>query len=409
MREPLPHWVTEAMLRLEQNGEEAWLVGGCVRDRLLGRPVHDYDLTVSCLPDRTAWLFRDHRLVEDGRKHGTIGVVTEGGVLEMTTFRTDGEYRDHRHPESVQFVPDLREDLARRDFTINAMAYSAEEGLCDPFGGREDLARGVVRAVGEPLRRFGEDALRILRLYRFAARFGFAIDEATEAAAKQLASHLDCVSAERIEEELNKLLAAPQPGAYLEPEVLAFVLPELPPKELTKARRRIDAIPAGTEQVSARWAALLLPLGETGARKALKRLKCSNARIDGAAALVRECGEKTPDTLDKCDLCLQAKRLLGKYDLHTVQQLTALWTALAPEEKASFDALRAEAEALTAQGACCRISQLAVNGRDLMEAGAAPGPGLRRVLEALLEEVITGRLPNEKTELLAFAAGFSAS
>ena len=264
--------------------------------------------------------------------------------------------------------------------------------------------RSVSRCAG-----FGEDALRILRLYRFAARFGFAIDEATEAAAKQLASHLDCVSAERIEEELNKLLAAPQPGAYLEPEVLAFVLPELPPKELTKARRRIDAIPAGTEQVSARWAALLLPLGETGARKALKRLKCSNARIDGAAALVRECGEKTPDTLDKCDLCLQAKRLLGKYDLHTVQQLTALWTALAPEEKASFDALRAEAEALTAQGVCCRISQLAVNGRDLMAAGAAPGPGLRRVLEALLEEVITGRLPNEKTELLAFAAGFSAS
>ena len=126
-------------------------------------------------------------------------------------------------------------------------------------------------------------------------------------------------------------------------------------------------------------------------------------------ALVRECGEKTPDTLDKCDLCLQAKRLLGKYDLHTVRQLTALWTALAPEEKAPFDALRAEAEALTAQGTCCRISQLAVNGRDLMAAGAAPGPGLRRVLEALLEEVITGRLPNEKTELLAFAAGFSAS
>ena len=281
--------------------------------------------------------------------------------------------------------------------------------MCDPFGGREDLARGVVRAVGEPLRRFGEDALRILRLYRFAARFGFAIDEATEAAAKQLASHLDCVSAERIEEELNKLLAAPQPGAYLEPEVLAFVLPELPPEELTKARKRVDALPAGTEQVSARWAALLLPLGEAGARKALKRLKCSNARIDGVTALVRECGEKASDAPDRCALRLQAKRLLGKYDLHTVQQLTALWTALAPEEKASFDALRAEAEALTAQGVCCRISQLAVNGRDLMAAGAAPGPGLRRVLEALLEEVVTGRLPNEKTELLAFAAGFSAS
>ena len=397
----------EVLDTLQRAGFEAWYVGGCVRDTLLGRPIHDWDVTTSALPEQVLALFP--RTVPTGLQHGTVTVKRDGKLYEITTFRTEGRYSDGRHPDSVAFVPDLREDLARRDFTINAMAYSAEEGLCDPFGGREDLARGVVRAVGEPLRRFGEDALRILRLYRFAARFGFAIDEATEAAAKQLASHLDCVSAERIEEELNKLLAAPQPGAYLEPEVLAFVLPELPPEELAKARKQVDALPAGTEQVSARWAALLLPLGETGARKALKRLKCSNARIDGTAVLVRECGEKTPDALDKCDLCLQAKRLLGKYDLHTVQQLTALWTALAPEEKASFDALRAEAEALTAQGACCRISQLAVNGRDLMAAGAAPGPGLRRVLEALLEEVITGRLPNEKTELLAFAAGFSAS
>lgn len=394
---------------LHRAGFGAYAVGGCVRDSLLGLAPHDWDLCTAARPGQVMELFGEDRCIPTGLQHGTVTVKRDGKLYEITTFRTEGRYSDGRHPDSVAFVPDLREDLARRDFTINAMAYSAEEGLCDPFGGREDLARGVVRAVGEPLRRFGEDALRILRLYRFAARFGFAIDEATEAAAKQLASHLDCVSAERIEEELNKLLAAPQPGAYLEPEVLAFVLPELPPEELAKARKQVDALPAGTEQVSARWAALLLPLGETGARKALKRLKCSNARIDGTAALVRECGEKTPDTLDKCDLRLQAKRLLGKYDLHTVQQLTALWTALAPEEKASFDVLRAEAEALTAQGACCRISQLAVNGRDLMAAGAAPGPGLRRELEALLEEVITGRLPNEKTELLAFAAGFSAS
>ena len=394
---------------LHRAGFGAYAVGGCVRDSLLGLAPHDWDLCTAARPGQVMELFGEDRCIPTGLQHGTVTVKRDGKLYEITTFRTEGRYSDGRHPDSVAFVPDLREDLARRDFTINAMAYSAEEGLCDPFGGREDLARGVVRAVGEPLRRFGEDALRILRLYRFAARFGFAIDEATEAAAKQLASHLDCVSAERIEEELNKLLAAPQPGAYLEPEVLAFVLPELPPEELAKARKQVDALPAGTEQVSARWAALLLPLGETGARKALKRLKCSNARIDGTAVLVRECGEKTPDALDKCDLCLQAKRLLGKYDLHTVRQLTALWTARAPEEKASFDALRAEAKALTAQGGCCRISQLAVNGRDLMAAGAAPGPGLRRVLEALLEEVITGRLPNEKTELLAFAAGFSAS
>ena len=283
------------------------------------------------------------------------------------------------------------------------MAYSAEEGLCDPFGGQEDLARGVVRAVGEPLRRFEEDALRILRLYRFAARFGFVIDEATEAAAKQLAAHLDCVSVERIEEELDKLLSAPKPGAYLEPEVLAFVLPELPLDYLSETREIIDALPAGAEEVTTRWAALLLPLGEDGTRKALKRLKCSNAVIDGVSTLVKE---KAPRTLPPT---LQAKRLLGKYDLHTVQQLTALWSALQPERKDEFTALQKEAETLTAQSVCCRVSQLAVNGRDLMAAGVAPGPGLRRALEALLEEVITGRLPNEKAELLAFAAKFSAS
>ena len=348
-------------------------------------------------------LFGEKQCIPTGLQHGTVTVKRDGRLYEITTFRTEGSYSDGRHPDSVAFVPDVREDLARRDFTINAMAYSAEEGLCDPFGGQEDLARGVVRAVGEPLRRFEEDALRILRLYRFAARFGFVIDEATEAAAKQLAAHLDCVSVERIEEELNKLLSAPKPGAYLEPEVLAFVLPELPSDYLSEAREVIDALPAGAEEVATRWAALLLPLGEDGTRKALKRLKCSNAVIDGVSTLVKEKAPRTPA------LSLQAKRLLGKYDLHTVQQLAALWSALQPERKDEFTALQKEAGTLTAQNACCRVSQLAVNGRDLMAAGVAPGPGLRRALEALLEEAITGRLPNEKAELLAFAAKFSAS
>ena len=354
-------------------------------------------------PEQVMELFGEKQCIPTGLQHGTVTVKRNGRLYEITTFRTEGSYSDGRHPDSVAFVPDVREDLARRDFTINAMAYSAEEGLCDPFGGQEDLARGVVRAVGEPLRRFEEDALRILRLYRFAARFGFVIDEATEAAAKQLAAHLDCVSVERIEEELNKLLSAPKPGAYLEAEVLAFVLPELPSDDLSEAREIIDALPAGAEEVTTRWAALLLPLGEDGTRKALKRLKCSNAVIDGVSTLVKEKAPRTPA------LSLQAKRLLGKYDLHTVQQLTALWSVLQPERKDEFTALQKEAGTLTAQSACCRVSQLAVNGRDLMAAGVAPGPGLRRALEALLEEVITGRLPNKKAELLAFAAKFSAA
>ena len=384
---------------LHRAGYAAYAVGGCVRDSLLGLAPHDWDLCTAARPEQVMELFGEKQCIPTGLQHGTVTVKRDGKLYEITTFRTEGSYSDGRHPDSVAFVPDVREDLARRDFTINAMAYSAEEGLCDPFGGQEDLARGVVRAVGEPLRRFEEDALRILRLYRFAARFGFAIDTATEAAAKQLAAHLDCVSVERIEEELNKLLSAPKPGAYLEPEVLAFVLPELPPDHLPEARKIIDVLPAGEAEVTTRWAALLLPLGETGARKALKRLKCSNTMIDGVATLVKECGAGGRG----------ARRLLGKYDLHTVQQMTALWSALQPERKDEFTTLQTEAETLTAQNACCRVSQLAVNGRDLMAAGVAPGPGLRRALEALLEEVITERLPNEKAELLAFAAKFSAS
>lgn len=464
---------------LHRAGFAAYAVGGCVRDSLLGLAPHDWDLCTAARPEQVMELFGEKQCIPTGLQHGTVTVKRDGRLYEITTFRTEGSYSDGRHPDSVAFVPDVREDLARRDFTINAMAYSAEEGLCDPFGGQEDLARGVVRAVGEPLRRFEEDALRILRLYRFAARFGFVIDEATEAAAKQLAAHLDCVSVERIEEELNKLLSAPKPGAYLEPEVLAFVLPELPPDYLSEAREIIDALPAGAEEVTTRWAALLLPLGEDGTRKALKRLKCSNAVIDGVATLVKEggagvrgafssdtetgCGSQrlrrpsrgscTPlaaaPTATPCFrrwrrslplqgipspallpsatgshppdgpqrnsppsrqvLNLQTKRLLGRLELPMLVRLTRLCAALYPEQKEEWKALQTEAETLTAQNACCRVSQLAVNGRDLMAAGVAPGPGLRRVLEALLEEVITGRLPNEKAELLAFAAKFSAS
>ena len=185
---------------LHRAGFAAYVVGGCVRDSLLGLAPHDWDLCTAARPEQVMELFGEKQCIPTGLQHGTVTVKRDGRLYEITTFRTEGSYSDGRHPDSVAFVPDVREDLARRDFTINAMAYSAEEGLCDSFGGQEDLARGVVRAVGEPLRRFEEDALRILRLYRFAARFGFVIDEATEAAAKQLAAHLDCVSVERIEE-----------------------------------------------------------------------------------------------------------------------------------------------------------------------------------------------------------------
>ena len=439
-------------------GYAAYAVGGCVRDSLLGLDPHDWDLCTSARPEQVMALFGEEKCIPTGLQHGTVTVKQGGRLYETTTFRTEGAYSDGRHPDAVCFVPDVREDLARRDFTINAMAYSAEEGLIDPFDGRDDLAAHLVRAVGEPERRFEEDALRILRLYRFAARFGFAIDPATGAAARALGPHLDCVSAERIQEELLKLLAAPRPGSYLEPAVLAVILPELEPEKqperFAELCRTIDRIEPTAENVPARLAALLCPQGEAGARKALRKLKCSNALTDEVTALEREAGggagsfllprsrdrwagsssedrplgwdpaaagsragdgmartvseEEAPGTPDS-EMQLTAKRLLGRYELPTIQRLTALCSARHPEQIGAFAALRAEAERLTAENACCRVSQLAVNGRDLMAAGVRPGPGLRQVLNALLEAVITGQTPNEKDALLAAAAQFSAS
>ena len=389
-------------------GHAAYAVGGCVRDSLLGLDPHDWDLCTSARPEQVMALFGEEKCIPTGLQHGTVTVKQGGRLYETTTFRTEGAYSDGRHPDAVCFVPDVREDLARRDFTINAMAYSAEEGLIDPFDGRDDLAAHLVRAVGEPERRFEEDALRILRLYRFAARFGFAIDPATGAAARALGPHLDCVSAERIQEELLKLLAAPRPGSYLEPAVLAIILPELEPEKqperFAELCRTIDRIEPTAENVPARLAALLCPLGEAGARKALRKLKCSNALTDEVTALERE-APGTPGS----EMQLTAKRLLGRYELPTIKRLTALCSARHPEQAEAFAALRAEAEQLTAENACCRVSQLAVNGRDLMAAGVRPGPGLRQVLNALLEAVITGQTPNEKDALLAAAAQFSAS
>ena len=426
-------------------GHAAYAVGGCVRDSLLGLDPHDWDLCTSARPEQVMALFGEEKCIPTGLQHGTVTVKQGGRLYETTTFRTEGAYSDGRHPDAVCFVPDVREDLARRDFTINAMAYSAEEGLIDPFGGRDDLAAHLVRAVGEPERRFEEDALRILRLYRFAARFGFAIDPATGAAARALGPHLDCVSAERIQEELLKLLAAPRPGSYLEPAVLAVVLPELEPEKqperFAELCRTIDRIESTAENVPVRLAALLCPLGEAGARKALRKLKCSNALTDEVTALESEAGggagsfskdrplgwdpvaagnragdgmarfvsEEKASGIPNTTLTVQAKRLLGRYELPTIQRLTALCSARHPEQTGAFAALRAEAERLTAENACCRVSQLAVNGRDLMAAGVRPGPGLRQVLNALLEAVITGQTPNEKDALLAAAAQFSAS
>ena len=463
---------------LHAAGYAAYAVGGCVRDSLLGRTAHDWDLCTSALPQQVMELFGAEQCIPTGLQHGTVTIKYGGQLYETTTFRTEGSYTDGRHPDAVQFVPDVREDLARRDFTINAMAYNEAEGLVDPFGGQKDLQNGLLRAVGEPQQRFTEDALRILRLYRFAARFGFALDAATARAARQLAPHLDCISAERIQEELAKLLAAPQPAAYLEPAVLAVVLPELTPESLTAAKPVVDACPAGEENLPVRWAALLGALGETDTRRVLKRLRCSNACIEETAVLVREtagkgvcrsfsedrplgwdpaaAGSRAGDGMacnsndcrqrrkqgvavgaaasemrvpskarSRCwvpqpELVSEEKasahpgdihirQLLGRYGLCTVERLCALCAALQPQNAPACALAAQRARQLEADGVCCRVSQLAVNGRDLMAAGIPAGPALRRVLEALLDGVIRAEYPNEKPALLAAAQKIIAS
>ena len=394
----------ELLDTLHRAGYAAYVVGGCVRDSLLGLTPHDWDLCTSALPQQGMELFGEEKCIPTGLQHGTVTVKQGGGLYEITTFRTEGAYTDGRHPDEVHFVPDVREDLARRDFTINAMAYNEKEGLVDPFGGQADLQSGILRAVGVPHQRFTEDALRILRLYRFAARFGFAIDPPTAQAAQELCAHLDCVSVERIEEELAKLLSAPAPAAYLDEKILGVVLPELSPEALAAAKPVVDACPAGEQALPVRLAALLLSLGEDGTRRTLRRLRCSNACIEETAVLVREVVSGVPVSLN-----IYARRLLGKYNLCTVQRLAALGTALQPERSADFAALSELAERLDADGVCCRISQLAVNGRDLMAAGVPAGPGIRKVLEALLDGVIREEYPNERQALLAAVQQLAAS
>ena len=433
------------LARLHGAGYAAYAVGGCVRDSLLGRTPQDWDLCTSARPEQVLALFGKGQCIPTGLQHGTVTIKYGGQLYETTTFRTEGAYTDGRHPDEVHFVPDVRQDLARRDFTINAMAYNDAEGLIDPFGGQQDLQQGILRAVGDPATRFEEDALRILRLYRFAARFGFAIDPPTGQAARALCAHLDCVSVERIEEELSKLLAAPAPAAYLDEKILKVIIPELSAPALQAAKPVVDACPAGTEDLPVRWAALLMSLGEDGTRKALKRLRCSNACIEQTAVLVRgmggsggrfllghekghsialptACGSRVPPQRTVLgetsaapgqdaapDTVIRIRKLLGRYDLHTVQRLAALGAAMEPEQAADFAAQAELAAQLDADGVCCRVSQLAVNGRDLMAAGIPAGPGLRRTLEALLDAVVRGQLPNEHQCLLDAAGQISAS
>lgn len=429
--------------RLHAAGYRAYAVGGCVRDALRGQRPHDWDLCTSARPEQVLALFGAARCIPTGLKHGTVTVRQGEGRYEVTTFRTEGAYSDGRHPDTVAFIAEVREDLARRDFTINAMAYNEQEGLIDPFGGAADLLHNrVVRAVGDPAARFEEDALRILRLLRFASRLGFAMEPETLAAARAAREKLRCVSAERQREELVRLLCTPQPSGYLDPDIIGTLIPELLPcigldQHSPRHRwdvwghllRTVDAAPPIPE---VRLAALLHDIAKPAcfaaqgekhfpghaaasaamARTILRRLKASNAMTETVCLLVGQHTMHLPAGEEA--LRRAAKRYLYRMGPEKLRLLVALRRAdcaghgdatgeMAREAEAA-SRLLAAAETVLRTGECYTEKQLAVTGRDLMEElGLAPGRTVGALRTALLEQVLDETLPNDRAALLSAA------
>ena len=391
-----PPYVQTVLAALQSAGYQAYIVGGCVRDSLLGRIPADWDVTTSALPEQTeqAAAAAGLKTFRTGIKHGTISVLCEGVTVECTTFRIDGDYKDSRHPESVRFTPSLTEDLARRDFTINAMAAAPDQdgwAIIDPFDGQKDLQAGVIRCVGNPIKRFGEDALRILRGVRFAARFGFSIEDKTANAMYACAGGLRSISRERVREELTGMLKSPDPEGAIKTlkrrGLLKFVFPFA---DVTASSRGLNQTPA--DMPLFRLAYLLYGTPDDAVQKTTADLKMSG--MD--AGFVRTLLAFRSETLQSTPLF--ARQMIAKYGENALPAL-ALRQAKGEDTSALSDAV---AEQL-ACGACVRISDLAVKGADLAKVGIPKGREMGAVLNSLLDRVMLDPLLNQKDTLLALA------
>ena len=430
----LPKYVEDCIFRLENAGFAAYAVGGCVRDVCLGLPPQDYDLCTSALPEQTIALFSDHPLVLNGLKHGTIGVVTKGNVVEITTFRTEGDYLDNRHPQWISFVPTVEEDLARRDFTVNAMAWSPVRGFADPFGGREDLERRVLRAVGDPQLRFREDSLRILRGVRFAVRFSLTPERETEEAMIELSHLMDNLARERVFSELCKLLPLISAGELLRfAPILGAVIPELKPgfgfdqrsdhhayQLFEHTARVVENVPG---DLALRWAALLHDVAKPAcfflddagqghfyghdresARMAddiLRRLRAPTALREEVVTLIAN--HMVPLEADRKFL----RRRLSRFGPETLEKLLALQIADTDATGVHSGTERFAGVArmiarLREEDACLTVRDLAISGHDLLALGFS-GPAIGALQKQLLEQVLEETLPNTREALLSAA------
>lgn len=432
----LPSYVTDALTCLENAGFDAYVVGGCVRDSLLGLEPYDFDICTSALPEQIMEVFSEKTVIPTGIRHGTVTVLEDSHPLEITTYRIETDYRDHRHPDMVEFVQHIEQDLSRRDFTFNAIAYHPARGLVDPFGGVADAHKRLLRAVGDPQKRFGEDALRILRALRFAAVYGFDIEQNTKDALVACSPLLTQISAERVQAELKRMLIGEHIGSIIHTlyPVLFPILPELKAAQGIDQHSRyhhldvlehiLTAVEHAETELTVRLCALLhdigkpycvsfddqgnghfyghAEIGERMARDILHRLRFDKKTTDEVCLLIRY--HDTP--IERTDKAVQRwmnrlgvplfRRLLAVKYADTMAHDTALMSGRFEE----LDDIRARIDRLLAEQDCFSLRDLAVTGNDLLGIGIPRGKSVGECLQWLLDEVMEGHLNNEVNTLL---------
>lgn len=437
MKIKIPSNILSALDLLRSNGFEAYVVGGCVRDAFLNKIANDWDITTSATPDEMKNVFSDYRVIETGIRHGTLSVIIGGEVLEITTMRVDGDYTDNRHPDSVEFTRDIHKDLSRRDFTVNAMAYSPEAGLVDPFDGRGDIERKIIRCVGDPDRRFNEDALRIMRALRFACTLDFDIAPETAESIVKNKHLLQNVAKERIRVELLKLLC----GVRVKEMLIGFapvffeIIPELEAMHnfpqntpfhiydvwehtaVAVANVPADPVLRMTMLLHDLGKPSMHTVGENGqshfklhqgvsaemSREILKNLRFSKAEQEEISALVL-CHDLRPvgDLEQTIDLCVEytSRFLLRLMPVFRADAL-AQNPVYQPETLAQIDATEKIVHSLIADNVCLQLSDLKINGNDLSACGIK-GKKIGFVLNLILKKVAHGQLNNNRDEILTY-------
>ncbi len=433
----IPQQVNRAIEILRQNGHTAYVVGGAVRDAIMKKNANDWDIATSAKPEETVDIFKGYRVIETGVKHGTVTVVLDGENLEITTYRIESGYSDSRHPDKVEFTELIEDDLSRRDFTVNAIAYSPFAGIADPFGGCGDIKSKIIRCVGDPDRRFGEDALRILRALRFSATLGFEIDNDTSESIRKNYKSLKKISSERIYTEISKLLCGTDAKRILldYSDVFFFIFPALKQmKGCTQNHERhifdvwghtVEAVANVAPEPHLRLAMLFHDSGkpyvkttdEKGidhfyhhaeksreiAFEAMTMLKTSNKMRDKVCSLV-EYHDFLPDKISKKTY----KKYIGFLGFETVEELFEIRKADVSAQNPKFLTESLEAnkigldilDEIRKENSCLKISDLAINGKDLEKAGIPPSPEMGRILKMLFDEVLGEKTENSKNALL---------